>query len=193
MARLAGLMAALALGLAAPAAAASADDLLIIAHRGASADRPEHTLAAYELAIDQGADYIEPDLVATNPHDRLLRWDFANYLPEYVLRKADLATMAHGLELRAPLLDHRFVEGVLGLPAALRFTTPQWLVMALNAAAIPIGIALFVAFGQLPLDGLVANSLWAAANTALALGVLSFTYASLAPRGPAPRALPLAA
>ncbi|MFN4039640.1 MAG: glycerophosphodiester phosphodiesterase family protein [Erythrobacter sp.] len=58
-------MAALALGLAAPAAAASADDLLIIAHRGASADRPEHTLAAYEMAIDQGADYIEPDLVAT--------------------------------------------------------------------------------------------------------------------------------
>lgn len=40
-------------------------DPLIIAHRGASGDRPEHTLAAYELAIDQGADYIEPDLVAT--------------------------------------------------------------------------------------------------------------------------------
>lgn len=44
---------------------AAADDMLIIAHRGASAERPEHTLAAYELAIDQGADYIEPDLVAT--------------------------------------------------------------------------------------------------------------------------------
>lgn len=39
--------------------------MLIIAHRGASGERPEHTLAAYELAIDQGADYIEPDLVAT--------------------------------------------------------------------------------------------------------------------------------
>lgn len=38
---------------------------LIIGHRGASGDRPEHTLAAYELAINQGADYIEPDLVAT--------------------------------------------------------------------------------------------------------------------------------
>ena len=36
---------------------------LIIAHRGASGDRPEHTRAAYELAIDQGADFIEPDLV----------------------------------------------------------------------------------------------------------------------------------
>lgn len=37
----------------------------LIAHRGASAHRPEHTLAAYALAIDQGADAIEPDLVMT--------------------------------------------------------------------------------------------------------------------------------
>jgi len=38
---------------------------LIIAHRGASGDRPEHTLAAYRLAIEHGADFIEPDLVLT--------------------------------------------------------------------------------------------------------------------------------
>jgi glycerophosphoryl diester phosphodiesterase len=38
---------------------------VVIGHRGASGYRPEHTLAAYELAIDQGADYIEPDLVST--------------------------------------------------------------------------------------------------------------------------------
>jgi glycerophosphoryl diester phosphodiesterase len=38
---------------------------IIIGHRGASGYRPEHTLAAYELAIDLGADYIEPDLVST--------------------------------------------------------------------------------------------------------------------------------
>lgn len=38
---------------------------LVIAHRGASGYRPEHTLASYELAIEMGADYIEPDLVAT--------------------------------------------------------------------------------------------------------------------------------
>jgi glycerophosphoryl diester phosphodiesterase len=36
---------------------------LIIAHRGASGERPEHTRMAYDLAIEQGADYIEPDLV----------------------------------------------------------------------------------------------------------------------------------
>src|SRR5918994_3289057 len=38
---------------------------IVIAHRGASALRPEHTLAAYELAIQVGADFIEPDVVAT--------------------------------------------------------------------------------------------------------------------------------
>jgi glycerophosphoryl diester phosphodiesterase len=38
---------------------------LIIAHRGASGVRPEHTLMAYSAAIAQGADYIEPDLVLT--------------------------------------------------------------------------------------------------------------------------------
>jgi glycerophosphoryl diester phosphodiesterase len=38
---------------------------IVIGHRGASAYRPEHTLAAYQLAIDMGADYIEPDLVST--------------------------------------------------------------------------------------------------------------------------------
>ena len=41
---------------------------IVIAHRGASAYRPEHTLAGYQLAIEQGADYIEPDLVITKDH-----------------------------------------------------------------------------------------------------------------------------
>ncbi|HYX24072.1 MAG TPA: glycerophosphodiester phosphodiesterase family protein, partial [Thermoanaerobaculia bacterium] len=41
------------------------DTALVIAHRGASGYRPEHTLEAYELAIDLGADFIEPDLVIT--------------------------------------------------------------------------------------------------------------------------------
>lgn len=40
-------------------------DPLVIGHRGASGERPEHTLEAYELAIQQGADFVEPDLVIT--------------------------------------------------------------------------------------------------------------------------------
>lgn len=39
---------------------------IVIAHRGASGFRPEHTLAAYELAIEQGADFIEPDLISSS-------------------------------------------------------------------------------------------------------------------------------
>lgn len=38
---------------------------LVVGHRGASGYRPEHTLESYQLAIDMGADFIEPDLVAT--------------------------------------------------------------------------------------------------------------------------------
>jgi glycerophosphoryl diester phosphodiesterase len=44
---------------------AAAKSALLIAHRGASGYMPEHTLPAYSLAILQGADFIEPDLVAT--------------------------------------------------------------------------------------------------------------------------------
>lgn len=39
---------------------------ILVAHRGASAYAPEHTRAAYELAIEQGADFIEPDLQLTS-------------------------------------------------------------------------------------------------------------------------------
>ena len=66
----------LLVGLAVPAAEARRTagphrgEPIVIAHRGASAYRPEHTLAAYQLAIDMGADYIEPDLVSTK--DRVL-------------------------------------------------------------------------------------------------------------------------
>lgn len=51
--------------LLAPGCSSAPEPALIIAHRGASGYLPEHTLAAYELAIAQGADYIEPDVVPT--------------------------------------------------------------------------------------------------------------------------------
>ena len=38
---------------------------IVIGHRGASGERPEHTLASYDVAISDGADFIEPDLVLT--------------------------------------------------------------------------------------------------------------------------------
>jgi glycerophosphoryl diester phosphodiesterase len=48
-----------------PATITSHAPQIVIAHRGASAHLPEHTLPAYRLALELGADFIEPDLVAT--------------------------------------------------------------------------------------------------------------------------------
>ena len=48
---------------------------LVIAHRGASGYRPEHSRAAVQLAIEQGADAIEPDLVATRDGVLVVRHD----------------------------------------------------------------------------------------------------------------------
>ena len=49
----------------------------LIAHRGASALRPEHTIAAYTQAIEDGADIIEPDLVATKDGQLVARHENA--------------------------------------------------------------------------------------------------------------------
>ena len=62
-----------ALLLASPVAAQTVTHPLVIAHRGASGERPEHTAAAYELAIEQGADVIEPDLVMTKDGQLVVR------------------------------------------------------------------------------------------------------------------------
>lgn len=67
---------------------------LVIAHRGASGLRPEHTLMAYKLAIEQGADFIEPDLVVTKDKVLVCRHepeiaDTTNVaaLPQFAARK----------------------------------------------------------------------------------------------------------
>lgn len=69
--------------------------------------------------------------------DALLAIDMANYLPEYILRKGDLTTMAHGLELRAPFLDHELYERVIAMAPRERFTKPAKL--ALEPLCAPCG------------------------------------------------------
>ena len=69
--------------------------VIVIAHRGASGERPEHTLLSYERAIAQGADFIEPDLVPTKDGVLVARHenniadttDVAAH-PEFAARKA---------------------------------------------------------------------------------------------------------
>jgi glycerophosphoryl diester phosphodiesterase len=68
---------------------------IVIAHRGASGYLPEHTLAAYSVAILQGADFVEPDLVMTRDGHLIARHDNAldpttdvASRPEFARRKA---------------------------------------------------------------------------------------------------------
>ena len=64
---------------------------LVIAHRGASALRPEHTLAAYAKAIEDGADFIEPDLVMTRDGVLVARHDVELSRSTDVAERADFA------------------------------------------------------------------------------------------------------
>lgn len=79
---------------------------LLIAHRGASGERPEHTLAAYQLAIAQGADCIEPDLVMTR--DGVLVARHENEIGS-TTNVADHPEFAH--RRRRQLVDGVAVEG----------------------------------------------------------------------------------
>lgn len=73
---------------------ALAQSPLIIAHRGASGERPEHTRMAYERAIEQGADMIEPDLVMSRDGVLIVRHENeiggttdVGYRPEFADRR----------------------------------------------------------------------------------------------------------
>lgn len=77
---------------------------IIIAHRGASALRPEHTLAAYQKAMDDDADFIEPDLVSTRDGVLVARHENAidsttnvAVLPQFAQRKT--TKMVDGLNI----------------------------------------------------------------------------------------------
>ncbi|WP_203748785.1 esterase-like activity of phytase family protein [Cellulomonas chitinilytica] len=81
-----------------------AGDVTVIGHRGASGYRPEHTLASYETAILQCADYIEPDLVSTKDGVLVARHeneisgttDVADH-PEFAARKATKVVDGHSV------------------------------------------------------------------------------------------------
>lgn len=76
---------------------------IVIGHRGASGYRPEHTIEGYTLAIEMGADYIEPDLVLTKDGHMIVRHepmiggttDVASH-PEFADRKTK--RMVDGVE-----------------------------------------------------------------------------------------------
>jgi asparagine synthase (glutamine-hydrolysing) len=81
----------------------------------------------------------EPQL---DPVDAVLRADALLYLPEDLLAKVDIASMANSLEARAPLLDHRLVEFCAALPSSykLKGRTSKWLLRQLMRDRLPPAI-----------------------------------------------------
>jgi asparagine synthase (glutamine-hydrolysing) len=62
------------------------------------------------------------DVPTLSPLDRMLYVDYKTWLADDILVKVDRASMAHGLEVRSPFLDHRLVEFCAGLPAHLKLS-----------------------------------------------------------------------
>ena len=83
---------------------------LVIAHRGASGYRPEHTLAAYRLAIALGADYVEPDLVSTRDGVLVARHETEIGSTTDVARRGELADRLTTKEVDGREVTGWFVE-----------------------------------------------------------------------------------
>lgn len=85
--------------------------------------RETHKLVGYDLALlpyldrcsfDRFADHV---VEGVTPEEQAGRIDLSTYLPNDLLVKVDIAAMAHGLETRAPFLNHELVEWVTRIPA----------------------------------------------------------------------------
>ncbi|HYW11959.1 MAG TPA: glycerophosphodiester phosphodiesterase [Longimicrobium sp.] len=87
----------------------NAQSPIVIAHRGASGYRPEHTIESYRLAIEMGADFIEPDLVATR--DGVL-----------VARHENEIGGTTDVKDRPEFIDRRTTKEIDGLPVTGWFT-----------------------------------------------------------------------
>ena len=79
------------------------------------------------------------EFVGGDIEDLLMRQDLVGYLPDDNLVKVDRASMANGLECRAPILDHRVVEAALALPMRQRIRDGKgkWVLRGLFARHLP--------------------------------------------------------
>jgi asparagine synthase (glutamine-hydrolysing) len=85
--------------------------------------RERHKLIGYDLALLAELDRCTYDNLAAHvsqgltPEEQAGRIDIETYLPGDLLVKVDVASMAHGLETRAPFLNHELVEWISRIPA----------------------------------------------------------------------------
>ena len=90
-----------------------------------------------DLLVELWAEQPEAD-----PLDRMLYVDYRTRLPEHSLALTDRMSMAHGLEVRAPLVDHELVELAAAVPASLKLKrgTLKYLQRRLAEAELPRAI-----------------------------------------------------
>jgi len=63
-------------------------------------------------------------LSALHPLKQISYLELTHYLSNTLLRDTDMMSMAHGLEIRVPLIDHRLVELMFSMPAEMQFAQP---------------------------------------------------------------------
>ena len=131
--------------------------------------RPSFAAMVDRAATDRAAADHWDRAAGVDDVDRALYGDFKTYLPDQLLVKMDVATMAHSLEARSPLLDTALVEFAAQLPTAVRL--PGWetkpLLKAVAARHIPPAVVYrrkrgFVMPAALWLSGPLAPQLRAA-------------------------------
>ena len=82
----------------------------VIAHRGFPGLRHEHTRPSYDLAIDEGADYIEPDVVATQDGHLIVRHENEISGTTDVARHEEFASRRRRQEIDGVMLEGCFTE-----------------------------------------------------------------------------------
>lgn len=101
--------------------------------------RPEHRDDV--MAADPAAEFrhFDRDVSGLSLLDRMSYIDIKTWLVDDILVKVDRATMAHGLEARAPFLDYRLVELAASLPPdfKLRRLTKKWILKKALAGRVP--------------------------------------------------------
>jgi len=97
------------------------------------------SLTEHPAVAAAGPDFDRADAFAADLPGRLMYRDLSRYLPGDVLVKVDRASMAVGLEVRCPLLDHRVVEFALRLPAHTKVRGPvsKWLLRQVLRRYVP--------------------------------------------------------
>ena len=94
-----------------------ADDLRRLLHRDAYYAISKHD------ATDQAARTV--DSFGSDWLSAAQRWDLTAYLPQDILTKVDRTTMAHSIEARPPLIDHRLIEFAATIPSRFRLHNGQ--------------------------------------------------------------------